>query len=261
MRLSAIAFVVVAFTLAANATHPQRPLKPVSKLIVNTTNTERTIASDKCELEGIQDIIELMKHSSYEEMWVYLPKTCQWIEIGINEKAGDEAASVNIDRAFLTQVLIQSSLADLYHFHPLAYFRKCSEAALCGSRSLTRDELISNLRYAMPSPEDIYFMMDITWQFDQVQSAHGRMRHRVVTPYGIVEFALTETGKEKFALDRDLRTAGLYIKLVAANALVDDNIESIVGDHPNASEALASLVENLNSTHLRVTHAPLPPTP
>ena len=37
----------------------------------------------------------------------------------------------------------------------------------------------------------------------------------------MVDYALTPAGKKMFANDRHLRTAGLYIKLVAANALVD----------------------------------------
>ncbi len=110
----------------------------------------------------------------------------------------------------------------------------------------------------MPSPEDIYFMMDVTWQYDQERAGTGRLINRVVTPYGIVDYALTPAGKQRFANDRHLRTAGLYIKLVAANAMVDDNIEGSIARHPDSVEdALREVVDKLNSPYIRADYIAL----
>jgi hypothetical protein len=110
----------------------------------------------------------------------------------------------------------------------------------------------------MPSAEDIYFMMDVSWEFDQRRGDDGRIMNNVVTPYGVLSYALTDAGEEKFFEERSLRTGGLYIKLKAANALLDDQINAIIKKHPNdIREALEQLVQSLNSKYLRVTYTPL----
>ncbi len=59
-------------------------------------------------------------------------------------------------------------------------------------------------------------------------------------------------------MERGLRTAGLYIKLVAANALFDDNIHRIVKKNPDSiSSVVQQLVQSMNNKNLRVTLIPL----
>ena len=101
-------------------------------------------------------------------------------------------------------------------------------------------------------------MMDVSWEFDQRRGDDGRIMNNVVTPYGVLSYALTDVGEEKFFEERSLRTGGLYIKLKAANALLDDQIATIIKKHPNdIREALEQLVQSLNSKYLRVTYTPL----
>ncbi len=242
----------------------------VNKLVVNSSNLERTVAQDKCESQGIREIAELMKSSTFEEMWVFIPdaepsKKCKWIEIGRDAIAAAHEATVKVDRTFLAKAMVEHNELHLYHFHPLAYFETCGDGIICDELSLpitasqiSEKGLLSNLRYGMPSPEDIYFMMDISWEFDQRRGGDAKIVNRVVTPYGVLDYALTEEGRQRFEMERGLRTAGLYIKLVAANALFDDNIHRIVKKNPDSiSSVVQQLVQSMNNKNLRVTLIPL----
>ncbi len=249
------------------AQSPALPIKKADRLNINTSNQYRLVVENKCEAEGIRELLALLEVSRYEEMWAFVPAgkdagRCTWYELGREVTAAGSEATVRVDRDFLTSLIRQHDHIHLYHFHPLVYFERCADTRDCNafglpirSQQVTQARLIDNLRYAMPSPEDIYFMMDVTWQFDQERAGTGSLINRVVTPYGIVEYAMTPAGKERFANDRHLRTAGLYIKLVAANALVDDNIEDSIARNPDSVEdALSQLVDKLNTPYIGASY-------
>lgn len=249
---------------------PALPFKQVDQLLINTSNRYRLVVEDKCEAAGVSELLQLLKVSRFEEMWAFVPADerggrCTWYELGREVVAAGNEATVRVDRDFLTSLMRRHDELRLYHFHPLVYFERCANRRDCNAfglpirpEQIAQARLIDNLRYTMPSPEDVYFMMDVTWQFDQERAGTGKLINRVATPYGIVGYALTQAGKERFADDRHLRTAGLYIKLVAANALVDENIGDIIARNPDSVEdALRKLVQKLNSRYLRVYYIPL----
>ena len=246
------------------------PVRVVEKLIVNIVNDERTVANNKCEFEGVQDIYDLVMTSVFEEMWAYLPEasdnSCRWVEIGRDERSETEGAYVGVDRAFLAKIMAEHDQLHLYHFHPFTYLQKrtgkstsAASSAPLGTNESSADDLMPNLRFAMPSPSDIHFMMDVTWQFHQFHPNDGSIRHRVVTPFGVIDYALTKAGIDRYASDKDSRYQGLYIKMVAGSTLADDNIDSIINKYPrDIKGALGALVQNLNTEYLRVTHTRLP---
>ncbi len=244
---------------------PQLSVRHVDQIVVNAANVERTVAKNKCESKGIREIVELIKRERFEELWIFLPDTCSWVEIGRHVTSGPDEATIRVDRTYLAKAMVNHKELHLYHFHPLAYFERCKDSIRCDQFSLptvadqiSEQGLISNLRYAMPSAEDIYFMMDVSWEFDQRRDDDGRIVNSVVTPYGVLSYALTNAGEKKFFEERSLRTGGLYIKLTTANALLDDQIDSIIKKHPNGiREALEKLVQSLNNKFLRVTYTPL----
>jgi hypothetical protein len=247
---------------------PALPPKVVDQLVVNTTNVERTVIYGKCEAEGVREIFELLKTALVEEIWAHVPGAgpheCKWIEIGRDITTGPEGTTIRVDRPFLAQLMMEHDELHLYHFHPLAYFERCTNDTDCGPLSLPRragqiaaEGLVLNLRYAMPSPEDIYFMMDVSWELNRRRAGRGKILHRVITPYGLVEYALTGEGQERFDNDRNLRTGGLYIALVAGNTLLDDPISAFIERHPNdVAEALSQLAATLNTRYLRVSFRP-----
>lgn len=126
---------------------------------------------------------------------------------------------------------------------------------------LSEDGLISNLRYSMPSPSDIVFMMDVSREFDTHHQGRGRMRHRVVTPYGIVDYSLTAEGKERLKDDGMEGEKGrygfdTYIRTRVSYTLSD--IEAIVGEDPtDMRKALKRLARRLSNEYLRVIFTPL----
>ncbi|MFQ5938417.1 MAG: hypothetical protein ACE5LB_18605, partial [Acidiferrobacterales bacterium] len=155
----------------ARAATPDVPAKQVDRLGINTSNRVRLVVENRCEADGIRDLLELLKVSQYEEMWAFVPagapdSTCTWYEIGREVKSVAGEATVRVDRDFLTGLMRQRDEVHLYHFHPLAYFSRCVKQTGCDALGLpisphqiSREGLIANLRYAMPSSEDIYFMM------------------------------------------------------------------------------------------------------
>lgn len=247
---------------------PPLPLQTVDRLVINTANIKRTIAYGKCEDQGIREIFALLKTASVEEMWVFVPgkhqHDCRWIEIGRDIASRSEGTTIRVDRPYLTDLMVEHDEFHFYHFHPLAYFERCLPKADCDYLGLPRradqistEGLVTNLRYAMPSPEDIYFMMDVSWEFKRRGHRQGKIVNRVISPYGIVDYALTPEGEERFNYDRNLRTGGLYIALVAGNALLDENIEQIISAKPSSmNDALTLLVRSMNSRNLRVTFFP-----
>ena len=245
-----------------------RPVTYLSHLQVNTENTERYVTVGVSEADGIRSIQSILMQSRFEEMWVYVPAadasgSGQWHEIGRDEKSGARDARVRIDWDYLALLMARERELNVYHFHPLAYF-KCVDRAACAELNQPKGEpaasdarMISNLIFSMPSPADIHFMMETTWQFHQHHPGGGVMRHRVITPHGMVEYALTEAGFDKYASDRGARTQGLYIKWVAASKLGDDRIRTIVEESAGEfSGALQRLVESLNTRFLRVIYFP-----
>ena len=100
-------------------------------------------------------------------------------------------------------------------------------------------------------------MMDVSWEFKRRGHGQGHIVNRVISPYGVVDYALTTEGQERFDYDRNLRTGGLYIALLAGNALLDDSIERIISaGHSRVRDALTLLVQSMNSRYLRVLYIP-----
>lgn len=239
------------------------------------SSLERTIAENQCESQGIQRIVESVKSSNFETMWVYIPEAesptkCQWIEIGQGEYGGDAAAAiVKVKRGYLAKLMAAHTQLHLYHSHPLDYFEQCEDTNSCGEFSvpMTTDKLsekglISNLRYSMPSPNDVAFMMEVTREFEEHRADGGKIRNRVVTPYGIVDYSLTEEGK------RRLRKVGMegkegrwgfdtYIRTRLSYGLTDGDLRSNIHTNPgDITRALEQLAESLSNRYLQLTYTP-----
>lgn len=245
-----------------------RQIRIVETLTVNASNVSRMVAVNKCEAEGLRDIRSLMVQSRIEELWVFVPAgetaECHWIEIGDEPRAGPDNTTVRVDWTYLEKLMARFELLYLYHFHPLVYFERCSPQPGCNAFSVPvmtgvvpTERLVINLQFAMPSAEDIYFMSESSWRYDRHQPAGGTIRHRVVSPYGVIEYSLSGAGKTRYAENRGSRMEGLYIKLVAANSLADELILGMIENHPlDMAAALRALVASMNSKNLRVTLAP-----
>ena len=240
------------------------PLRQAEKLSVNASNEARFVVSGTCESEGMGQVRELMLRSEFEELWAFIPATpdspCRWVELGMETRAGVDHTRVQVDWRYLDELMRRYRALALYHFHPLVYFERCQPGPGCSGSSVPlqtgvvpMDALVANLQFAMPSAEDIYFMSESAWRLDRHHPGRGIMRHRMISPYGVIEYSLTEAGKKRYAENRGSRMEGLYIKLVAANSLADDHILETIGNHPlDMQSTLANLVSSMNSPNLRV---------
>ena len=114
---------------------------------------------------------------------------------------------------------------------------------------------ITDLVFAMPSPSDIHFMMETTARFHRRYHRMGTLRHRVVTPYGVMTYGLTDAGLDRFEAERFGRSEGLYITWVAASRLADEHVEAVIKERPGSiMAAVRRLAQTLNSQYLWVSH-------
>lgn len=251
---------------AGDSVEPAREARYSTHLRANASNIDRYIVNGLCERDGIRQIARILQRSEVEEMWAFLPQDCQWHEIGREEKSEAAKSVLRVDMEYLAGLMAANADIHLVHFHPLRYF-ECAARADCpkrarSARAAVRDKRwITDLVYSMPSPSDVLFMMNVTSSFHRNHHAYGTMRHKVVTPYGVVDYGLTAQGLARYESEKNGRTQGIYIPMVMASALDDDRVEQVVKENPRSiSAAVPRLARSLNTELLRVEHTPHPVT-
>jgi hypothetical protein len=148
----------------------------------------------------------------------------------------------------------------VYHFHPLKYFECASHADCSGATSPVETGLfdrrwVTDLVFSMPSPSDVHFMMDLTARFHETYQPGGAIKHKVVTPYGVVSYGLTDEGLARFKAERFGRSEGLYITWVSASRLADEHVEGVIKKRPGSIMAVVRrLAQTLNTQYLWVSH-------
>ena len=248
-----------------SSAEPVREATYSTYLRANSSNTERYIVKGLCERDGIRQVARILQHSEVEEMWAFLPHECQWHEIGREEKSEAEKSYLRVDMDYLTALMAAHADIHLVHFHPNRYF-ECAARADCPKRARAGRRMpdkrwITDLVYSMPSPSDVLFMMNVTSSFHRNHHPYGTMRHKVVTPYGVVDYGLTAEGLARYDSERNGRSQGIYIPMVMASALDDDRVEQVVKENPRSiSAAVPRLARSLNTEFLRIEHSPHPLT-
>jgi len=251
---------------AAPTAEPAREATYSTYLRANASNAERYIVKGLCERDGIRQVARILQRSEVEEMWAFLPHECQWHEIGREEKSEAEKSYLRVDMDYLAGLMAANADIHLVHFHPGRYF-ECAERADCpkraraGRAAMPDKRWITDLVYSMPSPSDVLFMMNVTSRFYRTHHPHGTILHKVVTPYGVVDYGLTAEGLARYESERNGRSQGIYIPMVMASALDDDRVEQVVKENPRSiSAAVPRLARSLNTEFLRVEHTPHPLT-
>jgi len=237
-------------------------------LRANISNSERYIVTGVCESQGAREISQILRRSDFEEMWAFLPRArgtedCEWHEIGREEKSDRDNAYLRVDMAYLEALMADNTEIHLVHFHPLKYFEcaaqtGCPQESVAGQTGLFDPRWIGDLVFSMPSPSDVHFMMDVTSRFHGRHQGKGTIKHKVVTPYGVVDYGLTDAGLAKFDSEKFGRSEGLYITWVMASKLADDHVEEVIKDNPGGIDAaVRTLAQTLNTEFLRVAHSML----
>ncbi len=263
LLVSALAAPAAAHGPSETAVEPVREITYSTQLRANSSNAERQVVNGVCERDGIRQIARILKRSEVEEMWAFLPQQCQWHEIGREEKSEATRSVVRVDMDYLAGLMAANADIHLFHFHPARYF-ECAARADCprrarAGRAVPDKRWITDLVYSMPSPSDVLFMMKVTSRFHRSHHPHGAIVHKVVTPYGVVDYGLTAEGLARYDSERNGRSQGIYIPMVMASALDDDSVEKVVKENPRSiSAAVPRLARSLNTKFLRVEHTPHP---
>jgi hypothetical protein len=259
----AVVLLLLPWSTAGEGAEPVRQIRHVPELRVNVSTTERHVVKGVCERHGMEQLSRILKRAEFEEMWAYLrpaggASRCEWHEIGREEKAETDSASLRVDMAYLEKLMAGNAEVHVYHIHPLKYF-ECAASARCPKKASARRSgsidrrWITDLVFSMPSPGDVHFMMDVTSRFRRLGRDPAAMRHRVVTPYGVVDYALTEKGLAKFDAERNSRSEGLYITWVVASALDDERVALVIMENPRGiADGVRRLAQTLNTEFLRV---------
>lgn len=263
--LLGLATPAAAHGLPEPAAEPAREAKYSTRLHANSSNVERHVVRGVCERDGLRQIARILQRSEVEEMWAFLPQACQWHEIGRDERSGATRSTLRVDMDYLAGLMADHADIHLVHFHPMRYF-ECAAQADCPKRmgrpAVPDKRWITDLVYSMPSPSDVMFMMNVTSRFHRRHQPHGTIRHKVVTPYGVVDYGLTAEGLARYDSERNGRSQGRYIPMVMASALDDDSVEQAVKDSPRSiNDAVPHLARSLNTRFLRLTHTPATPRP
>lgn len=245
---------------------PARGVRHSAHLRANVSSSERYVVKGVCESQGIREISRILRRSAFEEMWVFLPRArglqdCQWHEIGREERSDPDNAYLRADMEYLEALMADHTEIHVVHFHPLKYFECAAQAGCAQAAGQTRPpdpRWVTDLVFSMPSPSDVHFMMDVTSRFHGRHQGRGTIRHKVVTPHGVVDYGLTDAGLAKFDSEKFGRSEGLYITWVMASKLANDHVEGVIKDHPgNLDNAVRRLAQTLNTEFLWVMHSTL----
>ncbi|MGH8647694.1 MAG: hypothetical protein ACREUP_00085 [Burkholderiales bacterium] len=253
---------------SGSAGEPARQVWYSPRLLANVSVSERYVVIGVCEADGIREIAEILRRSDFEEMWAFLPRAhgtrdCQWHEIGREEKSESDSAYLSVDMAYLEALMAENPEIHVVHFHPLKYFECAAHAGCPQAAAASRGESfdprwIADLIFSMPSPSDVHFMMDVTSRYHRRRQGRGTIQHKVVTPYGVVDYGLTDAGLAKFDSERFERSEGLYITWVMASRLANDHVEGVIKENPGSIDgAVRRLAQTLNTEFLRVAHSTL----
>lgn len=184
-----------------NSNHPSNvSYVEIPNLIVNTNDTHRTLIR-KNEQNGLNDIRQLLLHSSLEEKWMYYPAKKIWIELGIHSIKLDEKGSAGyqifsrmeeIKNIFLTE----KNLID-YHFHPVnsAILNQKAKVFLKKiAKECTDDNIhwanenyfapVDRIFSAIPVRDDLFQLIVSSCVFYRIHP-EGDFYHKIVSPYGI----------------------------------------------------------------------------
>lgn len=253
---------------SGSASEPVRQVWYSPRLLANVSVSERYVVIGVCEADGIREIAGILRSSDFEEMWAFLPRAhgsqdCQWHEIGREEKSETDSAFLRVDMAYLETLMAENPEIHVIHFHPLKYFEcaahpGCPQTAPADQGKALDPRWITDLIFSMPSPSDVHFMMDVTSRYHRHRQGRGTIKHKVVTPYGVVDYGLTDAGLAKFDSERFERSEGLYITWVMAGKLANDHVEDVIKKNPGSiDDAVRQLAHTLNNEFLRVAHGTL----
>jgi hypothetical protein len=146
---------------------------------IRSDSARRQVVPRMCEGIGEMALGTLAAVSDVEEAFAYIPQTCTWIDIGVDQTA----SSVRVDRRLIDDLAATFGRVIVYHIHPR-----------------TSDAQASYL----PAFTDLLAVVLINSRYSGDDAVH--ILHRAVTPAGIFEYSFEPSGAGKERLDLIFRT-------------------------------------------------------
>ena len=186
---------------------PQSPATvKAAKLQINTENKVK-YRVHKCEVAGIEDIRKLA--SPLEEFWAFVPGKCTWIELGILEeirggirqgrdgKCRAPSTVSGIKKNDVIALIAETSELVLYHPHPTnaSIVNHVVKAGGGGhSAACLKEASTETLEAALPGIPDLSSLF-LFARFFYGRHPDGRFAERIVSAFGITEYAITKRGR------------------------------------------------------------------
>lgn len=199
---------LLVFTSPCLGQNPKIVEFPNIYLNTNTIN-QRTITY-KNEKSGAKDLQTIASLEDYEQGWVFIQNykktdSSQWINITKRMYANGEG--FEIDTMQLEEIMRENNKLIDYHFHKRTNIDSTisneakKELKKYGKfdSSITYDFLLNEIlennlaENAMPSIQDIAYMVDNTIKYSQINSK-GKISFKICSKLGVCEYKLTPKG-------------------------------------------------------------------
>ncbi|MDB5038266.1 MAG: hypothetical protein JWQ35_1794 [Bacteriovoracaceae bacterium] len=195
-----------------NATSPIRKLPENSafqmteKLIVSPF-PDKIAVTEKSEEAGIADIRELITTSKNEEAWFFVHNLNAWFEASTGQvqsfDSGNRMVGVYVNLGGAEALFHHGVEITLYHFHPVAILRSeaeiekthSNEKRTLNERTIKTLQAWENIQLHMPSFRDFISLAEILKTL-KTNDTQKKLNAKIATPLGIVEYSLTEEGRQ-----------------------------------------------------------------
>ena len=188
-------------------------IKVLPNLVVNMDNSFVSVV-DKDEVQGIENLLELIIAAPAEEIYAYLPAEHKFIELGLATTIPHKEGNQIKEGCYFNEELVRI-IAQQYHHVHYYHIHRTAQAVL-GNRRMSigaedtpaekkrkRDKRDFRQRYVyspqenLPSIADILSMSNLLVDHNS-QNPESKALFRICTQYGVVEYSLTPQGLELF---------------------------------------------------------------
>jgi len=144
------------------------------------------------EESGVRALRRLAETSDFEEIWVYIPKIKEWVELGIDEgyEVVDEKdpryrkRSVDLDGHFLHAVARKYREFTVYHIHSV-------------KKRIVSNTVFYNPECSLPSYEDLCLDLKILNFYAGMNQGHS-IKFKSVSLLGVTEVTFSNYAKEHY---------------------------------------------------------------
>ena len=247
---------------ALNLPPSEKPYRELPALETNSANEVRTVVRTG-EEAGITQIASLVRRSSFEEQWAYIPDIETWIEVGFHELALPDNSEVEVDADYLEHIVETYTVVHIYHFHPETYYAAAGwEYGILPldypAAEIPRHELLP-VAFALPSLADVATSIQLS-ELAFANNPEAELRFFAVSPHGVAAYGPTREGLKAIHFE-----AGYPLAATVPTILTDMtvrrseyNISRTIGvlKHPTIGDVIEDLCRQFSGRLYTVAFRP-----